>query len=83
MNAELGEGIFLKCSDCPAMVRLNPLTLRKGSSVREPGEPLCPSCSATRIKLVRELDKIPSNLLDIRAKRYGSGFGTPAAVMRA
>lgn len=72
-----------QCSDCVAMVSMAPATIAKGSSVREPGEVLCMSCTATRIKLVREIDKIPSTLLEIRAKRLGTGFNyKPPAVFR-
>lgn len=60
----------VKCSDCEAPSRhMTPKALRAGSTVREPGEGLCPGCSSTRVRLVAELDRIPDNLHDIRAKR--------------
>jgi hypothetical protein len=60
----------VKCADCGyAADEMTPQTLAKGSSVREPGEPLCRSCTSTRITLVRSLDKIPRRLDQIRAKR--------------
>ncbi len=43
--------------------------LRAGSSVREPGEGLCPGCSSRRVLMVREVESLPNNLPDIRAKR--------------
>ena len=48
---------------------MNDKTLRDGSTVREPGEALCPGCSSTRVRLVAQLDALPDNLFDIRAKR--------------
>lgn len=58
------------CSDCGFPTdAINENTLRKGSSVREPGEMLCQGCSSTRVMLVRQLDKIPNTLDQIRALR--------------
>jgi hypothetical protein len=48
---------------------MTPKVLKAGSTVREPNEALCPGCSSTRVRLVAELDKMPSNLPDIKAKR--------------
>lgn len=60
----------MKCVDCgfdtgPITER----TLRKGSSVRDPGEAVCPSCTSSRVILMRMVDKIPRTLAEIRAKR--------------
>lgn len=46
--------------------------LRKGSQVREPGEYLCPGCSSTRVLMVRQCDRLPGNLADIKAMRAPS-----------
>jgi hypothetical protein len=60
----------VKCSDCGGPAReMTPKVLKAGSTVREPNEALCPGCSSTRVRLVAELDKMPSNLPDIKAKR--------------
>lgn len=61
------------CSDCGFAVRMTQATLSKGSSVREPGEPLCLSCSAKRSRMVRELSEIPDDLDQIKAKRMVRG----------
>lgn len=58
------------CSDCDCLVtNMGPDAIAKGSSVREPGEALCASCSAMRCKMVRELNALPNNLGQIRARR--------------
>lgn len=60
----------MKCSDCQAPAREMTDKVRdEGSTVREPGEGLCPGCSSRRVLMVRELDRMPSNLQDIQAKR--------------
>lgn len=60
----------VKCSDCGGPAReLKPEVLAAGSTVREPGEHLCGSCSSSRTKLVRTLAQIPTALVDIKAKR--------------
>lgn len=61
------------CSDCGNTVRMSPTTLRRGSSVREPGEMLCQGCQSTRSRMVRELDTIPNRLDQIKAKRMVVG----------
>lgn len=61
------------CSDCGFPASMTHLTLSRGSSVREPGEMLCPSCTAHRTKLVRELATIPDKIDQIRAKRMVRG----------
>lgn len=59
-----------RCSDCGFPVTWQGAeAIAKGSSVREPGEALCNSCSSSRTKLVREVDKIPSTIDQIRARR--------------
>jgi hypothetical protein len=64
----------MRCTDCGFdNVNMTPSTLRKGSSVREPGEPVCASCGASRNKLVRELEQIPNDLALIKAKRQARG----------
>lgn len=67
----------MKCADCRASCRnMSTAALRRGSSVREPGEPLCEGCSSRRLLMVREVGKLPNNLADIRAKRMpGIGKG--------
>lgn len=60
----------VNCSDCGGPCRdMTPAALRKGSSVREPGEGLCPGCSSRRILMVRQVEALPDNLPDIQAKR--------------
>jgi hypothetical protein len=61
------------CSDCANPTKMTPLTLRKGSSVREPGEMLCQGCMASRAKMVRELDTIPNKIDQIKALRMVRG----------
>jgi len=62
------------CSDCGFPTRyMTDAKLKKGSSIREPGEALCQSCSAKRAKMVRELDAIPNRLHLIKAKRMVRG----------
>ena len=58
------------CSDCQReSFWQQPSVIARGSSIREPGESLCRSCSATRSKLVRELDRMPSDIHTIRSMR--------------
>lgn len=58
------------CNDCDFPSRdMTPSSLAKGSTVREPGEPLCEGCSSRRILMVREVTRLPNNLTEIRAKR--------------
>lgn len=58
------------CADCGfPMKAITKATLNRGSSIREPGEALCPSCTSSRVRMVRELKQIPNSLADIRAKR--------------
>jgi DNA-directed RNA polymerase subunit RPC12/RpoP len=52
--------------------------LNKGSTVREPGEALCEGCSSRRILMVRAVDALPDNLMDIRAKRMPRNVGKGA-----
>lgn len=58
------------CADCGFPVsNLTPRTQAKGSAVREPGEAVCKSCTSTRVMLLRQLDRLPSNLPQIQAQR--------------
>lgn len=58
------------CSDCGFPVHgMKPETIKKGSSVREPGEALCLSDSAKRSRMVREVSEIPGKLELIQALR--------------
>lgn len=60
----------MKCSDCGFPARqMSPTVLAKGSTVREPGEPLCEGCSSRRVIMVRQCVALPNSLADIRAKR--------------
>lgn len=62
------------CADCGFPVtNITEATVKRGSSVREPGEALCLSCTAKRSKMVRELDLIPNSLVLIKAKRMVRG----------
>jgi hypothetical protein len=62
------------CSDCGFPVTgVTEATIKRGSTVREPGEVLCLSCSASRSKMVRELDTIPNRIDLILAKRMVRG----------
>jgi len=64
----------MKCADCGAPSRhMTPAALRKGSKVREPGEPLCAGCSSRRVLMVREVDQIPADLRLIQAARMPHG----------
>lgn len=72
----------MKCSDCNISVDFTEKTLRRGSSVREPGEALCVSCTSKRSLLVRSLQLIPNTLGEIQA-RVGPttirGIGRPVS----
>lgn len=60
----------LPCADCATgKCVMSDRTLAKGSAVRDPGEPLCPSCQSTRVTLIRQVDALPKTLDQIRAKR--------------
>lgn len=60
----------MKCNDCGFPAReMSEAVLKKGSTVREPGEALCEGCSSRRVLMVRAVVKLPSTLADIRAKR--------------
>lgn len=62
------------CADCGFPARfMTDAALRKGSKVREPGEALCAGCSSRRVLMVREVDRIPNNLTQIRALRMVRG----------
>lgn len=66
--------VRLMCSDCGFPAReVTKAVLAQGSSVRDPGEALCGSCSSHRVKLVRQLDALPNNIHTIRAKRMAVG----------
>lgn len=65
----------MNCSDCGHKVtHISPEAMAKGSTVREPGEALCLSCSAHRTKMVRELVAMPDDLASIRALRMRGGY---------
>lgn len=60
----------LTCADCGCkFTTMSLATLAKGSSVREPGEAICQSCTSSRVMLVREVAKIPADITLIQAKR--------------
>lgn len=60
----------IKCADCGfAVTGVSETTIARGSSVRDPGEAVCHSCSATRIRLLRDLDLLPDTLQQIKARR--------------
>ena len=59
--------MVLGCSDCGGTpMKMSEKALAAGSSVREPGEPICQSCNARRIILVRTVDALPDRLEDLR-----------------
>lgn len=63
----------VKCNDCGGPARqMSAASRRRGSQVREPNEDLCSGCSSTRVLMVRECERIPNNLVDIKAKRAPS-----------
>ena len=64
----------MRCADCGCEVFITEKTLRRGSAVREPGEPVCPSDLARRNKMVRELEAIPASLDRIKAMRMRRGI---------
>ena len=70
------------CNDCGKKARhFSDTGLKRGSSVREPGEALCEGCSSRRCLMVRQLDALPDNLPAIRAQRMapiGTGKGSAA-----
>lgn len=60
------------CNDCGFPVSegyMSERALARGSSVREPGEPLCQNCNSSRVLLVRKLAALPSTLAGIKAMR--------------
>lgn len=60
----------MTCVDCGTKVSgVSEETIAKGSSVRDPGEVVCGSCSSSRVILLRKLDRLPDKLDQIRAKR--------------
>ena len=60
----------MNCVDCGFPTdHMKPETIAKGSTIREPGEVLCGGCSSRRIIMVRQLDALPSDLSQIKAKR--------------
>lgn len=60
----------ITCADCGFEVTgVRPETIARGSSVRDPGEAVCHSCSATRIRLLRDVDLLPDSLQQIKARR--------------
>jgi hypothetical protein len=62
--------VTLACADCGGPSRpMTEASLKKGSTVREPGEGLCPGCSSSRVLMVRAVDKLPKSLADIKAQR--------------
>lgn len=64
------EAGTLTCNDCGYGARMmSDASLRKGSTVREPGEALCEGCSSRRVLMMRAVDALPNNLADIRARR--------------
>lgn len=61
----------MNCNDCGFDAPpLTDATLKRGSTVREPGEFLCHSCGAKRVKLVRDLALLPDTLPDIQALKH-------------
>jgi hypothetical protein len=52
---------------------MTPTTLKRGSVVREPGEMLCSGCRSTRVRMVKELDALPTKIDQIKAKRMVRG----------
>lgn len=64
------------CADCGCTTRLQgQRSINRGSSVRDPGEALCMSCTSKRTKMMRELDRLPSNLHDIRNMKRWTDVG--------
>lgn len=63
------------CSDCNREFEVkSEANLKKGGAVREPGEPLCRSCTASRSKLLADLDQLPDTLDQIQALKASGGF---------
>lgn len=63
----------MKCADCEGPSRdMTPKALAQGSSVRDPGEPICEGCSSRRILMVRAVDRLPTDISQIRAMRVGA-----------
>jgi hypothetical protein len=60
----------LICGDCGHPTdRIKPENIVLGSDTREPGEVVCGGCASRRSRMVRQLESLPDNLTDIRAKR--------------
>lgn len=60
----------MKCADCGGPPRpTSDKVLAEGSTVREPGEALCPGCSSRRVLMMRAVMALPGNIADIKAKR--------------
>jgi DNA-directed RNA polymerase subunit RPC12/RpoP len=60
----------MKCADCGGKPRpTSDKVLAEGSTVREPGEALCPGCSSRRVLMMRAVMALPNSLADIRAQR--------------
>lgn len=58
------------CEDCGFPVRgITQAKIDKGSMVRDPGEVVCPNCSAHRSRMLKDLTKLPDNLFDIQNMR--------------
>lgn len=63
----------VKCSDCgKGTVRMKPETIAQAGPNREAGEALCGGCVSRRTLMVRAVEKLPTDLSVIRAKRMVS-----------
>lgn len=57
------------CVDCGNETSMSAVALNAGGKNRDPGELICRGCNSSRTILIRRLDKLPSTLHEIRAKK--------------
>lgn len=64
------------CDDCGgAFTGLSDRTIEAGSTCREPGEVVCPTCNSARLRLIRQVDALPNRL--VRTAYAPKGLGSP------
>lgn len=57
-----------ECSDCGREVQTRENVLAKHGKNRDPGEFVCPGCSASRTRLITRVTNLPDRLEAIRAR---------------
>ena len=62
--------VLSTCVDCGCKTDwLTQKSIDAGGKNRDPGEVVCPSCSASRTVLIRRVDKLPKTLHQIAAMK--------------